>query len=426
MVVFWLSAIAMVLVASAIILVPLWRQRHADEVSRDSINTAIFRERLANLDAGYQAGQFTETQYRQLRAELERTLLVDVPEEAMPRRYRSGKLGLTLGSLTAVLVPLLALGYYYLAAYRGEAKEWIALQERFADAAAFAVHDPAVLTEKVRDELPDFTRVLQAHLLREGMDDAEGLYLLGDIYLQLRQVPLALSALQRAYELAPEQPHIMLAYAQTLIFSEGGQLTQESMLLLNRVLQSNPHDQRALFLLGLGAFNSGNYAQAIASWQSLLALRDPNGEGVRLIKDGIAQAKARLAERNKEAMPDQQAAPAGPQIAVTVDISPKLRGKFSSENMLFIFAKAASGPPMPLAAVRQPVRDFPVQVVLNDSQSMAPTMKLSSFKQVVVGARISKAGNVTAQPGDLQGASSTFELKDGVQSVALVIDHVVQ
>lgn len=425
MLVFWVTAVAMVLVASAMILVPLWHQRHTDKTSRDSINTAIFRERLADLDADYQTGQCPETQYRQLRAELERALLVDVPED-VPRRYRSGNLGLTLGSMTAVLVPLLALGYYYLASYRGEAEEWIALQERFADVAALAIHDPAVLTGEVRAKLPDFTRVLQAHLLREGMNDPEGLYLLGDSYLQLRQVPLALSALQRAHELSPEQPDIMLAYAQTMIFAEGGRLTQNSTLLLNRVLQGNPHNQRALFLLGLGAFNSGNFEQAIAAWQSLLALRDPSGEGVRLIKDGIAQAEARLAERDKTATDEQQAVPAGPQIAVTVDISPELRGKFSSENTLFIFAKAASGPPMPLAAVRQPVRDFPVQVVLNDNQSMAPAMKLSSFKQVVVGARISKAGNVTAQPGDLQGASSTLELKDGVQSVALVIDHVVQ
>ena len=81
---------------------------------------------------------------------------------------------------------------------------------------------------------------------------------------------------------------------------------------------------------------------------------------------------------------------------------------------------------MPLAAVRQPAGVFPVQVVLDDSQAMMPALKLSGFKQVIVGARISKAGSVTAQAGDLQGSSGLLELVDGMQSVALTIDQVVQ
>ncbi len=81
---------------------------------------------------------------------------------------------------------------------------------------------------------------------------------------------------------------------------------------------------------------------------------------------------------------------------------------------------------MPLAAVRQPVKAFPVQVVLDDSQAVAPALKLSTFKQVVVGARLSKGGAANAQAGDLQGTSATLELKEGSQAITLVIDQVVQ
>jgi cytochrome c-type biogenesis protein CcmH len=81
---------------------------------------------------------------------------------------------------------------------------------------------------------------------------------------------------------------------------------------------------------------------------------------------------------------------------------------------------------MPLAAVRQPARGFPVQVVLDDSQAMTSSMKLSNFQQVVVGARISKSGGATANPGDLEGVSETLDLAKGPQSVSLMIDEVVQ
>jgi cytochrome c-type biogenesis protein CcmH len=50
-------------------------------------------------------------------------------------------------------------------------------------------------------------------------------------------------------------------------------------------------------------------------------------------------------------------------------------------------------------------------------------MKLSAFPRVVVGARVSKSGNATPQPGDLQGASAAVANDAG--EVRVVIDKVV-
>jgi cytochrome c-type biogenesis protein CcmH len=90
---------------------------------------------------------------------------------------------------------------------------------------------------------------------------------------------------------------------------------------------------------------------------------------------------------------------------------------------VFVFARAADGPRMPLAIVRRQVKDLPFEFALDDSMAMAPNMKLSSFPEVVVGARISKSGNAMPQAGDLEGLSRP--VKVGATGVAIVIDSAV-
>jgi cytochrome c-type biogenesis protein CcmH len=54
---------------------------------------------------------------------------------------------------------------------------------------------------------------------------------------------------------------------------------------------------------------------------------------------------------------------------------------------------------------------------------MSAGMKLSNFREVVVGARISKHGSATPQSGDLQGISQ--KVKVGATDVVVVVDQVV-
>jgi cytochrome c-type biogenesis protein CcmH len=106
-------------------------------------------------------------------------------------------------------------------------------------------------------------------------------------------------------------------------------------------------------------------------------------------------------------------------IVVKVALDPKFKDSVGPNDTLFVFAKAAHGPAMPLAITRLTAAQLPASVTLTDAMGMVPSLTLSQFPQIVVGARISKSGNAIAQSGDLQtlSASTTTAQREPVQLI---------
>ena len=121
--------------------------------------------------------------------------------------------------------------------------------------------------------------------------------------------------------------------------------------------------------------------------------------------------------------PAAGATDAAAAITGSVALDPKLRGRAAASDTLFIYARAAQGPRMPLAIVRTTAGEWPRAFRLDDSMAMTPAAKLSNASEVVVEARVSKTGNATPSPGDLQGASAA--VKPGARDVLIVINDVV-
>ena len=74
-------------------------------------------------------------------------------------------------------------------------------------------------------------------------------------------------------------------------------------------------------------------------------------------------------------------------IAGRVDLEAALASKVALSDTVFIFARAAEGPRMPLAVLRIPAKELPRDFSLDDSMSMAPGVKLSATPSVIVEAR---------------------------------------
>jgi len=139
-------------------------------------------------------------------------------------------------------------------------------------------------------------------------------------------------------------------------------------------------------------------------------------------------------QRSAEAAPvaDTATAPAakksstkaGATLKVAVSLSPAVAKQAAPDDVVYVFARAVSGPRMPLAIVRAQVKDLPTTIVLEDSQGMgAGMMTLSSAPEVIVVARVSKSGMANAQNGDLEGMSAP--VKKGTKSVSISIANVV-
>ncbi len=106
-----------------------------------------------------------------------------------------------------------------------------------------------------------------------------------------------------------------------------------------------------------------------------------------------------------------------------MSLAPALAAKVAPTDTVFIFARAAEGPKMPLAILRKQVKDLPAAFTLDDSMAMTPNFALSKFPSVVVGARVSKSGNATPQAGDLEGVSPA--VKVGATGLTVVIDRTL-
>ena len=112
------------------------------------------------------------------------------------------------------------------------------------------------------------------------------------------------------------------------------------------------------------------------------------------------------------------------ELSLHIDIDPALRARANDQTAVFVYARAMQGPPMPLAVKRLQLKDLPLTLSLGDADAMMPSMKLSSYDQVVVGARVSFSGNPVGQSGDFFTELESVDSTNPPERIDLTIDTV--
>ena len=388
-------------------------------MSSDPTSLAALRDQMAQLDALHAQGVLGDAPHQEARAALERRIVDAVlggateaaaaPAAAHSPAASARPSATLIGGLVLAVVAVAGVGYALMG------------QPRAVNSAAPTVGAAAPAAAASGGGHPITSAQIESMIeklvarLKEKPDDVDGWAMLGRSYAMLGKHDLALPALKRAAEGRPDNAGLIADYADAMAVVGGGNLAGEPAKLIERALKIDPDNLKALSLAGTIAFNKKDYAGALRHWERLAQLA-PTSDYLKQIQGGIDEARQNLPGGAAASGAAASAKPAGAAAATataagaaaisgTVTLAKSLAGKANPDDTLFVFARAAEGPRMPLAILRKQVKDLPLTFTLDDSLAMTPAMKLSSATRVVVGARISKRGEATVLPGDLQGLS---------------------
>jgi cytochrome c-type biogenesis protein CcmH len=219
----------------------------------------------------------------------------------------------------------------------------------------------------------------------------------------------------------------MLALADALAMIHEGNMTGRPESLVREALNILPKDPTALWLAGLAAEQAGRNREAYDHWTTLLPLLDQDPQSAMEVRTLLTQLRQKQPDLPEfETTLPTIASASEASVTMSIALAPSFSGQVNGDDLVFVYAKAASGPPMPLAAKRLKVSDLPLEVTLGDGDAMMPQMKLSGFDQVILGARVSMTGDPVAQAGDLYIESAPFNYRNASSVVELEISHIKQ
>ena len=278
----FLIAAALVLAATlALLSRPWWRRRRTVTDTRQSLNAAIYRDQLAEIEQDRASGELNEADYLEARAELQRRLLEDTSERdaaldqpSHPKR--------TLIAL-AVALPLAATGLY----------AWLGNPAGMA---------PMARRDFTQADIENMVAGLAAKLEKEP-GNHEGWIMLARSYKAMGRYDEAERAFEKAMPLVEQNPQLLGAYADLLAMKSNGDLSGRPEELIAKALALDPDDPQNLWLAGTAAFNRNDFAAAVTHWRRALPQLPPDSEEAQMLIAIIAEASQKGGLANDMAPP---------------------------------------------------------------------------------------------------------------------------
>lgn len=231
-------------------------------------------------------------------------------------------------------------------------------------------------------------------------NNGEGWLLLAKTYSELRRYAEADAAYSKASGLVTMDAQTLADWADAHVMTKDRKWDDESRKIVKRALVADPKHIKTLALAGSEAFTRGDYKTAIDYWKRMRAAAEPDSMDGKLADANIAEANAMLSGKKPAAAAAEPVVAIG-AVAGVVTLSPKLEGKVSAEDTLFVTAKTLDGAGAPLAVWRYKGSDFPIEFRLDDSSAIMPGRIISRFPEVLVTAKVSKSGSAEPGKGDL-------------------------
>ena len=425
---FWALLLLMLLVAVVILIYPLLRARYTDAIAYKDSNLGLYDDKLAELETDLGEGRIDHEQYQLARQEIDRELLLDIPTESRENasiHYASQiKRQPGLALMISVFLPMVALLVYMKLGMHASTD----MQHAQAQA-------PVAQTQQPRQagSLEDMTRSLAQRLQQQGGSQEEWA-MLGRAYKHLGQYMMSVEAFEQANKMAPNA-QLMIEQTESMALANSQRFTPEARALVMRALELEPDNLNVLWFAGVAEFQAGNYRSSIEHLSRLAdeAKKDPEVE--RSLRLYIDKARDQLLAAGEDipttdeimgaSTVSSDVAASGANVQVKVDISSEVRSRFKPGDAVFVYAKAAAGPKMPLAAQRLTLAQLPATVTLDDSMAMMEGMNMSAFGSVVISARVTTTGSAIAKAGDYIGQFNVEDVSK-TELVNIQIDTLVK
>jgi len=398
MITFIIIGCVMVLVCLLALVLPLSANSTSAPVNSEAHNIEIAREKLADFELQKSTGSISDAQYTKLSEEAKRVLMHEADLGNAPQLIHGNPLLISVA--IAALVPILALTLYLSLG----SPEGLQL-------AASAPQQTAQSDQSIDNLLQD----LEDKMINNP-DDAEGWALLGRSYMSMQRFPQAHKAYSNLRRILGDQPSVLLQLADAEVMLNGGAFTENTKQYVSLAYAAEPDNVQAVWMSAMLDTQEGDLAGAINKWEKLDALLVGQPEQQSRIRNLLSQARSTLPEsgspdltptaRQTESVAEQNLV----SVTIEVGLSKDLPAPIQDDMLVYVYARAASGPPMPLAVKQLRVGDLPSTVILTENDAMIDGMTLARFPQIVIGARVSITGEPTAQPGDIQSVTSELTL----------------
>lgn len=393
---FWLAILSLIVIALLIV----WRifSSSKDTLGAENINirqetnVTLYHEHLTQLEIDLAEGSIEQDSFVQLKAELDKTLLQDASSSESVRDTKATTWIWPLG-IAITVVSFSFFSYMKLGAY-----------PLLNSPATSAINEAN--SQLTPEQMMAFRLQQLEQVVTDEPENAEAWFSLGQAYISIGEFDNAIAAFDKVIAQVGTHAELLGPKAQAMYYKNNQQINADIQQVIDQALVLDALDPATNILLGMNSFSNRDFANAVKYWEVVLNSDRP-GISTDALAEAVVEAKNQLRLSNEEPADVEHSKSSDtslPQLTVDVSLAQSLQEQLQNgeDKVVFIYAIAANGPRMPLAAVKLKTSDLPISIVLDDSQAMTPQMRLSSVNKVNIYAVVSMQGSVGIKPGDFK------------------------
>jgi len=294
--------------------------RRDDAAASVGAATAVYRDQLAEVEVEANRGLIGAEEAESARREISRRIIASAPTESdrpseparagseseAPRRLRT-----RIAAATGLLLPLTAVAVYLQTGSPGIPSQSIEARRT----APAADSEMAKLISAVETRL------------KEHPDDGRGWDVIAPVYLRLGRYAEAAQAYAHAARLLGENARRLSGFAEAIMLRDNGRVGNEARNALKQLLKLEPGHVQARFWLAFAKEQDGQFAEAVADYEKLMAEAPSGAEWRPALEQRIAAARTALGQASSAATDagDAGKGPTAADIAAAGRLSPNDR-----------------------------------------------------------------------------------------------------